>query len=239
MRSIMHFTHVKNLPGILAAGCLQADSRVDRSSALKVEAADLDIKARRKRMGIGIEPYGCVADYVPFYFGPRSPMLYKLAKGSVPNYTDGQDPLIYLVSSAEAVDASGVSYLFSDGNCASTVTRYANDLTMLGSLVDWEVIRAIKWANTADDPDRMRRRMAEFLVHERFQVEWVSEIAVRHVTMQRQVNGLLAAYDVELPVAVRPGWYFSNVLPKVYERTRTEGRADADRRTRQSPAGPR
>jgi hypothetical protein len=46
---IMHCTHVDNLPGILAAGCLLADSLVDRSSALRVEAADLDIKAVRKR----------------------------------------------------------------------------------------------------------------------------------------------------------------------------------------------
>jgi len=45
---IMHFTHIGNLPGILAAGCLQADNLVDRSSALKVEAADLDVKAARQ-----------------------------------------------------------------------------------------------------------------------------------------------------------------------------------------------
>jgi hypothetical protein len=56
-----------------------------------------------------------VADYVPFYFAPRSPMLYKLHKGGVPNYTNGQDPLVYLVSSAEAVAASGASFVFSGG----------------------------------------------------------------------------------------------------------------------------
>jgi hypothetical protein len=137
--SIMHFTHVKNLQGILAAGCLQADSLVDRSSALKVEAADLEIKAVRRRVQVPLAPYGCVADYVPFYFAPRSPMLYKLANGGVPNYTDGQDPLVYLVSSAETVAASGAPFLFSDGNCASAATH---DLTLLGSAVDWDVMRA-------------------------------------------------------------------------------------------------
>lgn len=73
-RIIMHFTHVRNLPGILAAGCLHADNRVDRRSALAVEAADLEIKNSRRAIRIGLAPFGCVADYVPFYFAPRSPM---------------------------------------------------------------------------------------------------------------------------------------------------------------------
>ena len=207
-RSIMHFTHLKNLPGIFAAGCLQADSLVDRRSALKVEAADLDIKAARKRVQVPLAPYGCVADYVPFYFAPRSPMLYKLAKGSVANYTGGQDALVYLVSSAEKVASSGASFLFSDGNCASAVTQYASDLTLLESTVDWEVMKAYMWANTADDPDRKRRRMAEFLVHQRLPVSCLAEITVRHDTMKQQVNQLLAAHRIDLPVRVRPDWYF-------------------------------
>ena len=207
-RIIMHFTHIKNLPGIFAAGCLQADSLVDRSSALKVEAADLDIKAVRKRVQVPLAPYGCVADYVPFYFAPRSPMLYKLAKSGVANYTDGQDPLVYLVSSAETVASNGATFLFTDGNCASTVTQYSNDLALLESAVDWEVMRAYMWANTADDPDRMRRRMAEFLVHQRLPVGCLSEVTVRHDTIKQQVNELLRAYSVDLPVRVRSGWYF-------------------------------
>jgi ssDNA thymidine ADP-ribosyltransferase, DarT len=52
---IMHFTHVDNLPGILAAGGLLADSLVDRSSALQVEAADLDIKSVRKRTRVPLD----------------------------------------------------------------------------------------------------------------------------------------------------------------------------------------
>jgi hypothetical protein len=205
---IMHFTHVNNLPGVLAAGCLHADSLVDRSSALRVEAADLDIKAARKRTRVPLPPHGCVADYVPFYFAPRSPMLYKLHKGSVPNYAGGQDPLVYLVSSAEAVAAAGASFLFSDGNCASTLTQFASDLALIESVVDWEVMKAQMWANTADDPDRKRRRMAEFLVHQRVPIECLGEVVVRHDTIKMQVNGLLAACNVNLPVLTQPSWYF-------------------------------
>jgi hypothetical protein len=204
----MHFTHINNLQGILAARCLQADSLVDRSWALKVEAADLDIKAVRKSAQVPLAPYGCVADYVPFYFAPRSPMLFKLHKGGVPNYTGGQDPLVYLVSSAEAVAATGATFVYSDGNCASIVTSFASDLSQIESVVDWEVIQARMWANTADDPDRMRRRMAEFLVHQRVPLVCLSEVVVRRDTMKTQVENLLASSRADLPVSAKPGWYF-------------------------------
>jgi hypothetical protein len=114
----MHFTHVRNLPGILAAGCIQADSHVDRSSALQVEVGDLNVKTRRKQRLVPLAPFGQVADYVPFYFAPRSPMLFTLAKGSIPTYSDGQDPLVYLVSRTDSTVSAGLSCLFSDGNCA-------------------------------------------------------------------------------------------------------------------------
>ena len=65
-------------------------------------------------------------------------MLYKLAKGSVPTYSDGQDPLVYLVSTTETIAQAGLRYLFSDGNCASAVTQFADDLRVLDSMVDWE-----------------------------------------------------------------------------------------------------
>lgn len=135
-------------------------------------------------------------------------MLYKLHKGSVPNYTGGQDPLAYLVSSAEAVAAAGSAFVFSDGNCASTLSQFAADLTQIESVVDWEVMNATMWANTADDPDRKRRRMAEFLVHQRVRIECLSGIVVRRDTMKTQVNKLLAASGVTRPVSAQPSWYF-------------------------------
>jgi hypothetical protein len=204
----MHFTHMRNLPGILASGYLSADSRVERGSALVVEAADLDIKSSRRTAPVSLPPFGCVADYVPFYFAPRSPMLYKLAQGGVRTYTDGQDPLIYLVSTVETAAAAGSQWLFSDGNCAAAVTQVFNDLSVLDTVVDWQVMGMRIWKNTADDPDRMRRRMAEFLVYEHLAVTCLLGVAVRSEHIRRQVQGVLAAHSAELPVQVRPGWYF-------------------------------
>ena len=200
-----------NLPGILASGCIQADSLVGRSSALRIEVGDLNVKARRKQRRVPLAPFGRVADYVPFYFAPRSPMLFTLAKGNVPTYSDGQDPLVYLVSHTDTAADAGLPCLFSDGNCASPLTKVFNDLSALGSAVDWEIMTARMWANTPDDQDRMRRRMAEFLVHQRMPVACVSQIVVRHETMKRQADAILAAYGADIPLAVRPWWYFGNV----------------------------
>lgn len=81
------------------------------------------MKSRRKQHRVPLAPFGRIADYVPFYFAPRSPMLYTLAKGNVPTYTCGQDPLVHLAFSTEAAIAAGLPCLFSDGNCASPLTE--------------------------------------------------------------------------------------------------------------------
>jgi hypothetical protein len=135
-------------------------------------------------------------------------MLYKLARGGVPIYAEGQDPLIYLLSTVETVAAAGLPWLFSDGNCAAAVTQVFDDLDLLSSVVDWEVMAMRIWKNTAEDPDRMRRRMAEFLVHERVPVRCLAEIAVRNPAAKSQVERILEAHSVSLPVRVEPDWYF-------------------------------
>ena len=44
------------------------------------------------------------ADYVPFYFGPKSPMLYAIKQGKVEGY-QGQREIVYLVAAAEEIAA--------------------------------------------------------------------------------------------------------------------------------------
>jgi hypothetical protein len=46
---------------------------------------------------------GALHDYVPFYFGFLSPMLLQLKTGRVTGYNEGQEPLVYLKSTVQAV----------------------------------------------------------------------------------------------------------------------------------------
>ena len=149
-----------------------------------------------------------MGDYVPFYYAPRSPMLYSIKCGNVPGVEPDQDRIVYLVARTE--DFSAPSFVVSDGNAAHDLTSFHGSHEAIHTHVDWEIMRATYWANTDEDGDRMRRRMAEFLVH-RF-VEWprVRALATR-VAATRQA--ILALYERlrpahRPPVSVNPGWYY-------------------------------
>ncbi|MGI5198568.1 type II toxin-antitoxin system toxin DNA ADP-ribosyl transferase DarT [Streptomyces sp. CA-288835] len=207
-RPIYHFTHISNLPNVLDQGCINCDRIVREDRSLQVECGDQAIKERRRLRKVDPFPGGVVADYVPFYFAPRSPMLYKIRKGSVPTYADGQDPLVYLVTSPRRLVETGCVSVFSDGNCAADITAIESDLARLGSHVDWSVMERERWNNTPEDPDRMRRRMAEFLVHERVPVAAVTHLAVRTQSRADAVRQLLDGRNLRLDVIVRPAWYY-------------------------------
>ncbi len=104
--------------------------------------------------------------------------------------------------------ASGCTSVFSDGNCAADITVIENDVSLLGTHVDWQVMGQERWNNTVEDPDRMRRRMAEFLVHERVPVEAITQLAVRGAACAQTVRATLRAHGACAAVDVRPAWYY-------------------------------
>ena len=81
MPPIYHITPIDNLPGIIKAGGLFCDR--DAKNIQFVSIGHRNIKERRLRKKVPCEPGGVIADYVPFYFAPRSPMLFTINKGNV------------------------------------------------------------------------------------------------------------------------------------------------------------
>lgn len=214
---LFHFTHQDNLPEILEAGAVLCDSVVSSRALLSNEAGDPEIKQRRREQRVTCPPGGVVADYVPFYFAARSPMMYKLHMGSVPSFTGDHHDLVYLVSHVDRMVEAGVSFAISDRNAAKALADFSNDLNVLGDLsattprsdfVDWAVMKARMWNNTPENGERMERRMAEFLVHGEVPLGLMVGIGVYSKSHQASIEQLLASVGVDLQVVVKPGWYY-------------------------------
>lgn len=207
MTAIYHITHIRNLQNILADGGLWCDRIVAQRNLAHVSIAHQHIKDRRAQKPVPCGSGGMVADYVPFYFAPRSPMLYVINRGGVEGYEDGQRPILHLVSSAEAVQAAGLPFTFTDGHADVDISQFFTDLHDLNQ-IDWQIMRGRYWADTLEDGDRTRRRQAEFLVHHFFPFAMVETIGVINRSMAQQVTSLLLPLAKKPIVQVVPAWYY-------------------------------
>jgi hypothetical protein len=146
---------------------------------------------------------------VPFYFWPLSVMLLKLKTGQVQGYDKGQEPLLYLVATAQRIAAAGARFVFSDGHGLATFTSWFDDLARLDA-VDWKIVKARYWADRPDDNDRQRRKQAEFLVWRRLDWSLIERIGVLNRTMQDRVEALLDTFPKRHQplVEVKRDWYY-------------------------------
>jgi hypothetical protein len=201
--AIYHITSVENLPGIIKEGGLFCNR--DAKKIQFVSIGHKRIKERRLKKKVPIGPGGVLADYVPFYFAPRSPMLFTINKGNVEGYTGGQEPIVHLVSSTEAVDAEGLDWVFTEGHAVMDYTDFFDDFADLNK-IDWLLMSSKFWFDRPEYPDRCRRREAEFLVHDFFPWKLVSEIGVCNTAIAQQTKRILAGRKP--PVSVQRDWYY-------------------------------
>lgn len=215
---LFHFTHVDNLPDILAQGALLSDGIVQAAGLLRQEAGNLEIKERRRRRPVTCDPGGVVADYVPFYFAARSPMMLSVKSGRVPTFQGDHTELVYLVTDVETASRVGRPCVVSDRNAAVGVAEFSSDLGVLGDLssplpdtsfVDWDVMNLTYWHDTAAYPDRMERRMAEFLVHEQFPLDALVGVAVHNDGIRGSVERMFGSAGLTITVRVRSDWYYN------------------------------
>lgn len=204
---IFHITPIENLRMILEAGELLAKRVLDQEDTGYTNIAHRTVQDRRASTPVPCGPQGVLHDYVPFYFGPRSPMLFTISRGHVEGFTAGQQPILHLVSTAQAVHTAGLGFVFTDGHGIMALTDFYDDLAELDE-VDFNLMKARYWADTDDDLDRKRRRQAEFLVHHRFPVALIQQIGVINQQMKAATEALVAEFGLTIPVAIKPCWYY-------------------------------
>ncbi|MFG1222161.1 type II toxin-antitoxin system toxin DNA ADP-ribosyl transferase DarT [Xanthobacter wiegelii] len=203
---IYHIVHVDNLPSIVTDGSLWPDVVMAQRQGMAV-IGNNEIKADRLSLPVSCHLGTRVGEYVPFYFCPRSVMLYVIHKKNHPNvaYREGQGPVVHLMADLhEAIEWAAHArrkWAFTDINAANRAADFYDDVGHLGEL-DWSAIGARQWPSCRD------HKMAEFLMHQGFPWELVREIGVHSENVGRRA---MAAFGEALhrpPIKVKPEWYY-------------------------------
>jgi hypothetical protein len=209
-RSIYHITHVANLPRIIRDGFLWSDAVMVDAGGPATMIGMSEIKRRRlEKLRVKCHPQDFVGEYVPFYFCPRSIMLYLIYRANHPEltYRGGQGPIVHLEADLrESIDwseADGRRWAFSLSNAGASYTEFRNRVEDLDQ-IDWAAV-----VNTNFSSAEVKEgKQAEFLVHERFPWDLVGRVGVHSDQVKQKVLEAIAGADHQPPVVVRHGWYF-------------------------------
>jgi len=210
MPDIYHITHVDNLASIVDNGGLWSDAERVRRGLEHQNIGLTEIKQSRLcEREVRCHPGTMVGEYVPFYFCPRSIMLYLLYRGNRQGltYTGGQRPIVHMVAGLERTvawaDAHGVKWAFSNRNAGTVYADFFADLAQLDR-IDWNAVRAKDFR----DPQIKDGKQAEFLLYGRFPWELVERIGVFDEAAAARAAAALGANTQNPVVEVKQEWYY-------------------------------
>lgn len=208
-RKIFHITHVENLASIVEDAELVSDATMIARGGPSAAVGMSSIKQRRLTLPVTCHAGTTVGQYVPFYFCPRSVMLYVLHRGNHPSldYRGGQTPLVHLEADLLSVVAwanrDGRRWAFSPSNAGAVYTSFYADLTQLDQ-VNWSAVDARDFR----DPTIKEGKQAEFLLEGSFPWSLVTRIGVHTQAIKTKVVEALSSASHKPAVDILPDWYY-------------------------------
>lgn len=196
---IFRMTHIDNVPFIVQNGLWSKLSPVQDPNFIPIGNPDI-IDKRTNKFVVLIPPGGVLGEYVPFYFSGHSPMLYNITTGYNVRRVLQRD-IVFIVCDAFEIADAGIPYCFTDGNATKSISKFYNSLEGLEELC-WDCIRAKIWKNTEDDYDRVRKKMAEFLVKDHIPASLIRGIIVKNAEAEQRVAEMLGGSLSECRIKV-------------------------------------
>lgn len=206
---IYHILHVDRLASVLADACLWSDAMIVARGGSGTTIGMGAIKARRLVLPVHAHPGDCVGDYVPFYFCPRSIMLYVIHCANHPElaYRGGQAPIIHLEADLGEVvgwaDANSRRWAFTVSNAGAAYARFRAQVDRLDD-VNWPAVQSRDFRS----PEVKEGKQAEFLVHQSFPWNLVRRVGVRSQLVAQQVATALNGAAHRPPVEILGDWYY-------------------------------
>ncbi|MFN8254494.1 MAG: DUF4433 domain-containing protein [Bacteroidales bacterium] len=192
--------HINNLEYLLMHGIYTRTNPLFDCDFINI--GDSTLIEQRSDYPVGIDPPGgMLGEYIPFYFGPLSPMLLNIKTGYRGIIKRPQAEIVYICCKLISFLSLDFEWCFTDGHAKSAITKFFNNIDDLDK-VDWKMVSERYWNNTEDDFDRMRRKQAEFMVKNYIPVGNIGCIIVYDKDKQEFVQNILDKLQLAVPVKV-------------------------------------
>jgi len=203
---LFRITHIANLPWLLVNGlhCANAATTDPRF----VTIGNPDLIGKRAHRPVPHPPGGTLADYVPFYFTPKSPMLLNIKTGYAGLNPRSNEEIVILVSSCQAMSDHQVSMLYTDRHAYVSTARWTAEPRDLADMLDWDILRRHDFARSDQYPDKVERYQAEALAHRHVPPAALLGIGCFSPAVQSAVAAQVPANAPALRAVVRPDWFF-------------------------------
>jgi hypothetical protein len=206
---IYHITHLDNLASIVADGHLCSDAKRIRDGKANTNIGMSAIKKRRlEAIAVNCHPQTTVGEYVPFYFCPRSIMLYLIYRQNPELlYKSGQRPIVHLQADLNTVirwaEAENHRWTFCKSNAGTYYTEFYSSLEQLDQ-INWDAVRA------SDFRDSLVKegKQAEFLIYDTFPWQLVERIGVIDSEISIQIAPIVEQANHQPEILVQRNWYF-------------------------------
>lgn len=197
---LYRITHYENLPHILQHGVVTANH--ERSASDWISIGHNEIINYRSEKLVTVPPYGTLSDYVPFYFGRYSPMLYVIMNGYLGVKHYPQNEIIHLVSSLEAIKNTSCQWCFTDGHAWDSLATFYSEESDLDK-VHWDLVDSKLWKDDEEHIGRKFRKQAELLVKEKVPIECLQYILTydEHMRIFAANEVLNAGLNIEVKVS--------------------------------------
>jgi hypothetical protein len=199
-------THRDNLDHVLKYGLVNKHHiNADKNFVAIGNLEIIDVRGDTK---VNLPGYGNVGEYVPFYFTPRSIMLYNIVTGyyapKVPKR--GKNEIIIIRCHIEDL-VQGNKWFFTDGQANDGETAHYDDIRYLDQ-IDWDCIQQSNFNKSDGDYDRQRRYQAEFLVRNEVPAAQIQSVCVYNEAVKGWAEQKINAAGLKIPVYIHQQYFF-------------------------------
>lgn len=201
LKYAFRITHIDNISHILKNGLVKADSPLHDDNYVPIGdpqiiglRGDMEVKGYR------------IGDYIPFYLGPRSPMLYVIQHGYNGVQRVEPDKIVYCVIRLDDLINNNIDCIFTDGHAVSFLSSFypKDKLSLINEIVKYDDVYSSQW-NSDEDLDLKRRKEAELLIKNDLPAQFLRGFVVYN---NRAKEILIEKGIAEYMIAVMPSYYF-------------------------------